>query len=106
MQRVIPRILATLLTAVTAGSALAQGRIEGAPVAVDGGAVTGKWTASARVRAYLGLPFAAWRVVIYNQHFFSRQRAVNHVKLPAAKVGKNVVICFRHCLYAVRVKAL
>ena len=59
MQRVIPRILATLLTAVTAGSALAQGRIEGAPVAVDGGAVTGKWTASARVRAYLGIPFAA-----------------------------------------------
>jgi para-nitrobenzyl esterase len=52
-------ILALLLAGLAASAAEAQGRIEGAPLAVDGGAVTGSWAANGHVRAYLGLPFAA-----------------------------------------------
>jgi para-nitrobenzyl esterase len=52
-------ILALLLAGLAASGAEAQGRIEGAPLAVDGGAVTGNWAANGHVRAYLGLPFAA-----------------------------------------------
>ncbi len=44
---------------LVAGAAVAQGRIEGAAVQVDGGAVAGIWAANADVRAYLGIPFAA-----------------------------------------------
>jgi carboxylesterase type B len=52
------------LTALLAGlmaarSANAEGRIEGSPVIVEGGAIVGKWAANAAVRAYLGIPFAA-----------------------------------------------
>ena len=52
-------ILALLLAGLAASGAEAQGRIEGPPLAVDGGAVTGSWAANGHVRAYLGLPFAA-----------------------------------------------
>jgi hypothetical protein len=53
------------LTALLAGlmaarSANAEGRIEGSPVIVEGGAIVGKWAANAAVRAYLGIPFAAF----------------------------------------------
>jgi len=61
------RVLATLIAGLAAylaaclaaDSVLAEGRIEGAAITVDGGAVTGKWVANAGVRAYLGVPFAA-----------------------------------------------
>jgi para-nitrobenzyl esterase len=52
------------LTALLAGlmatrPANAEGRIEGSPVIVEGGAVVGKWAANTAVRAHLGIPFAA-----------------------------------------------
>jgi para-nitrobenzyl esterase len=52
------------LTALLAGlmaarSANTEGRIEGSPVIVEGGAIVGKWAANTAVRAYLGIPFAA-----------------------------------------------
>jgi para-nitrobenzyl esterase len=59
MRRIPCHVLATLLAGLAAGDALAQGRIEGAPVPVDGGPVTGKWVGNAHARAYLGIPFAA-----------------------------------------------
>jgi para-nitrobenzyl esterase len=52
------RTLASLLL-LLAGSAAAQGRLEGTPVAIDGGAIAGKWVANAAVKAWLGVPFAA-----------------------------------------------
>jgi para-nitrobenzyl esterase len=52
------RTLASLLL-LLAGSAAAQGRLEGPPVAVDGGAIAGRWAANAAVKAWLGVPFAA-----------------------------------------------
>src|SRR5471032_2818542 len=57
--RILATLIAGLAACLAANSALAEGRIEGAAIAVDGGAVTGKWTANAHVRAYLGMPFAA-----------------------------------------------
>src|SRR5216683_3320409 len=59
MRRITCHVLATLLAGLAAADALAEGRIEGAPLAVDGGAVTGNWAANGHVRAYLGIPFAA-----------------------------------------------
>ena len=59
MRRIAYPILALLLAGLAASGAAAQGRIEGAPLGVDGGAVTGSWAANGHVRAYLGLPFAA-----------------------------------------------
>jgi para-nitrobenzyl esterase len=60
MDRMMFRLLAAVLFTLAAGAgARAQGRIEGSAVAVDGGAVSGKWVANAHVRAYLGIPFAA-----------------------------------------------
>src|ERR1700682_1412760 len=59
MRRITYPILALLLAGLAAPGAEAQGRIESAPLGVDGGAITGSWAANASVRAYLGLPFAA-----------------------------------------------
>ena len=59
MRRFTHSVLTLLLVGLTAGAAFAQGRIEGAQVTVDGGAVAGKWAANAHVRAFLGVPFAA-----------------------------------------------
>jgi para-nitrobenzyl esterase len=59
MRRITCHVLATLLAGIAAADALAEGRIEGAPLGVDGGAITGSWAANGHVRAYLGLPFAA-----------------------------------------------
>jgi len=59
MRRITCHVLATLLAGLAAADALAEGRIESAPLAVDGGAVTGNWAANGHVRAYLGIPFAA-----------------------------------------------
>jgi hypothetical protein len=59
MRSVTCLVLAAFLTGLASSGALAQGRIEGAPIAVDGGAVTGKWVGNATARAYLGIPFAA-----------------------------------------------
>jgi para-nitrobenzyl esterase len=52
-------VAALLITLAASAGAQAQGRIEGGAVTVEGGAVAGKWTANAHVRAYLGIPFAA-----------------------------------------------
>src|SRR6267154_462518 len=59
MRRIPCHVLATLLAGLAAADALAEGRIEAAPITLDGGAVTGSWAANGHVRAYLGLPFAA-----------------------------------------------
>src|ERR1700730_10180097 len=59
MRRTTCHVLATLLAGFAAADALAEGRIEAAPITLDSGAVTGNWAANGHVRAYLGLPFAA-----------------------------------------------
>ena len=59
MRRILYPAVAMLLAGLVTSGAEADGRIEGAAIAVDGGAVTGNWAANAHVRAYLGIPFAA-----------------------------------------------
>ena len=46
MRRIAYPILALLLAGLATSGAAAQGRIEGAPLGIDGGAVTGSWAAN------------------------------------------------------------
>ena len=59
MRRVTYSTLALLLTGLALNGAQAQGRIDGSPLTLDSGAITGNWAANGHVRAYLGIPFAA-----------------------------------------------